>query len=61
MIIGPDTPVTELLKDESIREKFKTLKLRCAGCRGAVQDTLKHVARNNGYKIDELISLLSSR
>jgi hypothetical protein len=60
-MITAQNKVADVLKiSDKIVDLFKEMKLECLTCKGISEDTIYHVAENNGLKVDEFIKKLNS-
>lgn len=61
MKINGKSKILEVLKEHP--EAIKVLKhynLECAGCKGAVEDSIEHICRNNGINLKGFLTELES-
>lgn len=60
MKIKADTLVVDAIKiSKNVNKVFNKYNLDCAGCRGAVEDTIDKVAVNNGLELKQLLADLN--
>lgn len=60
MKIKADTLVSDAIKSsKNVLKVLRKYNLDCAGCRGAVQDTIDIVAVNNGLDLKEFLKELN--
>ncbi len=61
MKIKADTVVVDAIKmSKEVIKVLKKYKLDCAGCRGAVEDTIEKVAVNNGLDLKVFLEDLNN-
>lgn len=61
MKIKADTVVVDAIKmSKEVTKVLKKYKLDCAGCRGAVEDTIEKVAVNNGLDLKVFLEDLNN-
>ncbi len=60
MKIKADTLVSDAIKmSKEVAKVLNKYKLDCAGCRGAVEDTIDKVAVNNGLDVKQFLDDLN--